>query len=357
MSSVAHLALSVTVGVDTHRDFHVAVALDQLGRRLGVLVIPADTAGYRSLCAWAGGFGTISTFGIEGTGCYGTGLMRFLTSAGHDVLEVDRPDRKTRRTKGKSDAVDAEAAARAVLSGNVRVLPKARSGAGEELRLLHKTKRGAIKARTQALNALRAMVVTAPESLRCELKGLRGDKLIAACARLRPGQGSGLVVTNKHAMRSLARRCKHLDAEVTELEAAIKPLADETCPQLLELRGVGYDVAAQLVATMGDNAERIRSGASFAALCGVSPVDASSGNQQRHRLNRGGDRQANRVIHVVAISRCRTDERTKAYMARKRAQGKSTKEALRCLKRMIVRELYGVLKAELCADKPTDIAA
>jgi transposase len=334
----------VVLGVDTHLDAHVAVALDGLGRRLGELAVPTTKKGYESLVSWAEGFGPVWCAGVESTSSYGAGLARHLRSAGIGVFEVERPKRRHLRRKGKSDSRDAEAAARAVLAGETAGESKSADGCVEMIRVLRAARRSAVKARTQAANQLRGMRVTAPEALRQRLRGLSTKELVAVATRFRPGGDPGDVETaTKFALRSVARRYQALSVEVSKLDAQLDRLVTKAAPQLVSLPAIGTDHAATLLIVAGDNPERLRSEASFASLCGVSPVEASSGKVVRHRLNRGGNRDANCALHLICVVRMRVDERTRHYVARRTTEGKSKKEIIRCLKRYVAREVYRVL--------------
>jgi transposase len=326
---------TVAVGVDTHKDVHVAVALDALGVQLDSREIAATAAGYRSLLCWAQEFG-VPAFAIEGTGSYGAGLVRFLERAGVNVFECERPRRQERR-RGKSDLIDAALAARRLLSGEQLSLPRG-GGRREDLRLLLLERRSAMQARNAALNQLSAVLVTAPDQVRARLGALSGERLARAAARLRPGSE----VING-VLRRLGRRVERLSREVAEAEHALAALVAEVAPALLEECGVGPVCGAQLLVSSGDPS-RMRSEASFAALAGTSPVDASSGKQRRHRLNRGGDRQLNWALHVVALARIRHHAETGAYYQRLLAAGKTTREARRCVKRALARHFYRRLR-------------
>jgi len=328
-------------GVDTHRDAHVAAALDTAGRLLAVASFSATHIGYGRLLRWLRGWGELGCVGVEGTGSYGAGLARFLSAEGVEVKEVIRPRRQTRRG-AKSDPADAEAAARAVLSGEASGLPKSADGAVEAIRMLRAARRSAVKARTCAINQLKALLVTAPEQVAAPLRGSSTAALMAACCGLRPGGGEA-VAAAKMSMRCLARRHRALSAEISELDAEIARLCAKANPALIAARGVGADTAAALLIAAGDNPQRLRSEASFAALCGACPVEASSGRTVRHRLNRGGDRQANNALWRIATVRLRCDQQTKDYAARRRAEGKNDREIIRCLKRYIAREIYRLL--------------
>jgi len=343
----------ITVGVDTHADQHVGAALDQLGRLLGTQAVPATAAGHAALLAWARRFGTVDRVGIEGTGSYGAGLSRWLRVRGVAVVEVERPKRPAHRGRGKSDPVDAEAAARAVLAGTAAAAPKAGTGAVERIRALHGARRSAVKARTQAANHLHALVVTAPDELRARLRHLGVAGLVALAAAFRPGAPTTPTAATKLALKSIAVRYRHLTAEIEALDAHLGRLVAETAPGLLALKGVGTDTAATLLVTAGDNPDRLRSEAAFAHLCGVAPIPASSGRTVRHRLNRGGDRQANRALHLLAVRRMGWDPATRRYVARRTAEGLSKPEILRCLKRYIARQLYPLLAGDPASDPAT----
>ena len=334
----------VVLGVDTHLDLHVAVALDQLGRHLGELTVPTTAKGYQNLLCWAESFGPVRCAGVEGTGSYGAGLARHLRSAGIAVFEVERPKRRRLRRNGKSDSRDAEAAARAALAGETAGEPKSADGRVEMIRVLRAARHSAVKARSQAANQLQAVLVTAPETLRNRLRGLSIKELVAIAARFRPGSDlDDVQKATKFALRSVARRYQRLSEEVAHLDEQLDRLVAEAAPELISLPAIGTDHAATLLIVAGDNPERLGSEASFASLCGVAPIEASSGKIVRHRLNRGGDRDANRALHLICVVRMARDRRTKRYVARRTAEGKSKREIMRCLKRYIAREVYRVL--------------
>jgi transposase len=333
----------VIVGVDTHRDVHVAVALDQLGRRFDQIELATTRAGYERLLAWAESLGVVEAFGVEGTGCYGAGLARHLR--GHDVLvvEVMRPNRQTRRRKGKSDPTDAEAAARAVLSAQAGGSPKAGDDLVEMIRVLRVARGTALKARTQAINALRSLLVTAPPELRDQLRALSITRLVSKAAQLRAGELDGPLSASKLAFKHLARRCQALDAEIGSLNNQLARLTAAASPRLLNTFAVGADSAGALLVAAGDNPDRLRSEAAFSMLCGSSPIPASSGQTNRHRLNRGGNRQANAALHRIVLVRLRYHQATKDYVERRTHEGKSKREIIRCLKRYVAREVYAAL--------------
>ena len=330
-------------GVDTHRDVHVAAVVDTVGRVLGTAPFAADKAGYEQLGDWLGSQSRVVRVGVEGTGSYGAGLARFLTSIGFEVVEVNRPNRQLRRRFGKTDATDAQAAARAVLSGQATAVPKSGNGRVESIRMLMVARRSATKARTQAINQLHALVVTAPHQVRHQLERQPAKARVKTCAGFRPGTANTTIRYAKVALRSLARRYQTLTAEIEELTTQINHLCAQANPALLAAAGVGADTAATLLVTAGDNPNRMHSEASFAALCGVSPVQASSGRTVRHRLNRGGNRQANNALWRVATTRMRRHQPTISYVQKRRAEGKNRREIIRCLKRHIAREIYHLL--------------
>ena len=354
MTRMPDPARPVTGGVDTHKDTHTAVVIDEVGRVLGTDSFTVNARGYAALLAWMASYGQLVKVGVEGTGTYGAGLARHLTAKGVAVVEVIRPKRQTRRRRGKSDPTDAEAAARAALNGEAAGAPKSRDGAIEALRALRVARRGAVKARTQASNQLRDLVVSAPEALRARLVGLPTGERVALAARFRPGSLIEPTEATKAAMRSLALRYQALSAEIDGLDAVLEQLVDDAAPEgFLDKTGVGTQVAAALLDTVGDNPGRLGTEASFAALCGASPVDASSGKQKRHRLNQGGDRQANSALWRIVFSRMSHDPRTKAYVERRTKEGKTTKEIIRCLKRYVAREVYRSLVSDARDALPT----
>lgn len=339
----------ITGGVDTHLDVHVAAALNSIGGLLGVQAFPATAAGYRALTEWLSSFGSVVLVGVEGTGSYGAGLTRWLHQLDITVVEVDRPNRQERRRAGKSDPVDAIEAARAALSGRARGHAKTRTGNVEAIRVLRVARASARKDRVRALNQLRSLVSTAPEELRAELRGLTIFRLVERASGLRPGQRRDVIGATKLALRTLARRVLELNNEIAELDAVLKPLVRDTAPDLVARPGIGTDCAGALLVAAGDNPERLHNERTFAHLCGASPLDASSGKQQRHRLNRGGDRQANSALWRVVITRLSNDPDTKHYVERRIKDGLTKKEAIRCLKRYIAREVFQHLPRETMA--------
>lgn len=255
-----------------------------------------------------------------------------------------RPKRRDQYRAGKSDPIDAEAAARAVLAGTATGQPKGADGEVEMIRTLRTARRSALKARTQAANQLKALLVSAPEELKAELGGLSTARLVSKASRLRPGRRpADVMAATKLALRSVARRYQHLSEEIGELDEQLDRLVTEAAPELVAVEGVSTDTAASLLIAAGDNPERLKNEAAFAHLCGVAPIPASSGKIVRHRLNRHGNRDANRALYMIAFGRMSRDERTQTYVARRTAEGKSKKEIIRCLKRYIARELYRIL--------------
>jgi transposase len=347
MTTLAAPAQLVTGGVDTHLDVHVAAALDPLGRVLGTQVFPTTAAGYRKLLAWLRSFGQLGPVGVEGTGSYGVALSRYLSARGVQVIEVARPNRQVRRRYGKTDVVDAIAAARAVMSGEASASPKAHDGAVEALRALKVLQRSVNKARIQAGNQLHNLIVTAPDDLRAQLRGLPQSQLLKTCAAFRiAADDDSLAGITRFALRELAQRILELDARHAATRQRMSRLTAATAPQLLQIHGVGPDVAATLLLTAGDNPERLSNERAFAALCGSNPIPASSGKTQRHRLNRGGDRQANAALWRIVVVRLGTDQRTKDYMAKRTSEGRTKAEIMRCLKRYVAREVFAALPRE-----------
>jgi transposase len=328
-------------GVDTHKDVHVAAVIDDLGRIRGTQSFPASRHGYRRLLGWLQSHGEIIAVGVEGCGSWGAGLARFLTGHGVKVLEVNRPNRQDRRRDGKSDPVDAEAAARAVLSGRAKAIPKAGTGPVEALRQLRVARNGAIKARISASNQLHSLCDTAPDRIRAQVHGLSLRQKIAVCERWRPSSVNTPESAAKRAMASIARRWRSLDAEVKTLDHHLHAILDDVAKPLIAKHGVGYETAGQLLVTAGDNPDRLRHESSYAALCGSSPVKAHSGKSTRHhRLNRGGDRQANAALWTVVLTRMSNHPPTRDYVARRTKEGLSKPEIMRCLKRYLARELF-----------------
>jgi transposase len=335
---------AVTGGVDTHADTHVAAALDAIGGVLGVSEFPATPAGYARLLAWLNSFGPVCLVGIEGTGSYGAGLTRHVTAAGIRVVEVDRSDRQDRRRKGKSDPLDAVSAARAAQSGRAAGAPRGRDGTVEAIRALMVAKRTARAQRTQAINQARALIITGPDDIRIRFTCQTPAELVTELAALRPRPGSMVRYHTLLSLRELGRRAWFLDAQLERLDELIVPLVTVRAPGLLSLHGVGPDTAAALLIAAGDHPGRLRSEAAWAHLCATAPIPASSGKVTRHRLNRGGDRQANHALWRIVITRMSSHPPTRAYVARRAKEGLSKPEIIRCLKRYAAREVYPHLR-------------
>ena len=317
VSRISSRAVQVIIGVDTHKDQHVAVALDGRGVRLDEKHVPVATCGYEELERWSRDLGQVHAFGVEGTGSYGAGLARFLTCRGYTVIEVNRPDRSVRYRKGKSDPTDAEMAARAVLAAVADATPKSGKGEVEMIRMLKSAKNSAVMARTQAVNQMKALVLTAPAELRETLDDLTTNALIKRCRSFRPGRPRNPKAAAKYALRSLACRYSQLNTEIQDLKAELERLIQTTAPALVEAFGVGPDTAAALLIAAGSNPDR---------------------------LNRGGDRQANAALYRIVVVRLRYELRTQAYLRRRTAEGMSKIEVIRCLKRYVAREVYSIIR-------------
>jgi len=352
----APISESITVigGVDTHKNTHYAAAIDDHGRLLGHQEFQANDRGYADLLKWLHGHGEVVAIGVESTGSFGATLTRYLTAHTVHVIEVNRTNRLARRMDGKSDRLDAEQIARAVLGQTSTATPKAKSGMVEVIRTLRVTRSSAVKARTSAFNTLSGVIIGAPSPLRDDLVVLSKRTLVNRCLRLRPESENLLELANdpdrllmagtKTALRDLARRWKQLDEEVKTLNKQIEALVRATAPKLVEMHGVGIEIAGQFLVTAGDNAERIHGEAAFAKLCGAAPQPASSGRTSgRHRLSRGGDRAANSALYIITIVRMRRHQPTRDYVERRTAEGLSKREIIRCLKRYIAREVYANL--------------
>lgn len=349
----------IVAGVDTHKDLHVAAIVDAHDDVIATEMFSTTRAGYRALLAWLRSHGDVVRVGIECSGSYGAGLMRHLDAAGIEILEVTTGDNADRRRRGKNDTIDAENAAHAAFARKRTVTPRARMGMVESLRVLRVARKSAVAARRVALQMIQMQIISAPEELRDQVRNLTKMQLIRTLAAWRPDATNyrDPVASTRLALKSMARRYLELNDEIAELETPIHALVDELAPELITRTGIGYEAAAQLLITAGDNPDRLSSEASFAMLCGVAPLPASSGKTTRHRLNRGGDRSANSALHMIAVCRWRLDERTKEYVARKKAEGHSNPEILRCLKRYIAREVYYVFKAQTRATQHLALAA
>jgi transposase len=332
------------IGVDTHRDTLTAAAVTHLGGVLAQTSVNADAAGYQRLLDFAVlRLPGRRCWAVEGAGSFGAGLAEFLQLHGERVLEVARPKRPAHRTGAKSDALDAVRAAREAL-GQDRLATPRRRGEREALRVLLTTRRCATLARVAAIGQLKALIVGAPEELRSELRGRSTRSQILYCGRLRDRPARSLEHRmTVRALRATAQRIQSLAAEADQLQAELTALVGSVAPWLLEVPGVGPLSAAQVLVSWS-HAGRFRSEAAFAALAGTNPIPASSGQVTRYRLNRGGDRQLNRALHTILLVRLRIDPDTRAYMARRTAQGKSRRDAKRCLRRVIARQLFRLLE-------------
>lgn len=335
----------VVGGVDTHKDIHVAAVVDEHDRVMGSAFFSTTRSGYQQMLKWMNNFGVVSRVGVECTGTYGAGLVRYLLQMKVEVLEVTAPDKMERRKRGKSDTIDAESAAHAAFSLIRTVTPKTRNGMIESLRVLKTCRKSAITARKIALQMIQTNIVSAPDKLREQLRKMTRMQLIRTLASWQPDPRKYRNIEDAYriALNSLAQRYLELHNEIAGLNSMMISIVDEVAPELIKRRGIGYESATQFLITAGDNPTRLRSEAGFAALCGVSPVPASSGKTNRYRLNRGGDRAANSALHIVALTRLRTDERTQEYVTKKITEGHTKLEAIRCIKRYISREVYKLI--------------
>jgi transposase len=343
--TIVEITRAITGGVDTHLDVHVAAVVDVGGGVLGVASFPTTSAGFVQLYDWLATFGTVARVGVEGTGASGAGLARYLRRRDVEVIEVDRPNRQQRRRAGKSDTVDAVEAARAALSGRASGIAKTADGSSEAIRALLIAKRSARDTRIMCLNQIRHLGFTAPDELRERLRGVPRRRLAHTAAALRPGVGTDVVThATKLALQTLGRRVVDLEETTERIDQQLETLVRTTAPSLLALAGVGIDTAAILIVAAGDNPQRLHSEAAFSHLCGVAPIEASSGKTIRHRLNRGGNRQANHALWRIVFTRMSSDERTRKYVARRFAEGRSKPEIIRILKRYVAREVYKHLR-------------
>ena len=354
---MADPTVGVYGGVDTHKDLHVAAVIDHTGRVLGCEPFAASPAGYRRVEGWMRAFGPVVKVGVEGTSSYGAGLTRHLVGAGVEVVEVNRPNRQVRRRRGKSDTVDAEAAARAALSGEAATAPKGNDGIVESIRALRVALCSTRSHRTRISNQIGDLVTTAADHLRRDLEPLTTAERVQRCARFRPGALTEPAEATKAALRTLARQHRALDEDLAELRQHLDELTAKANPALRAAKGIGADTASILLVAAGDNPHRLHNEASFAALCGASPVEASSGRVTRHRLNQGGNRQANHALWRIAMVRLCTDADTRAYAQRRQAEGKTRRETIRCLKRYIAREVYKLLTNPHPATETNDLRA
>jgi transposase len=332
------------IGVDTHRDRHSAAILASSGGLVDETSARADRRGYATLLSWAHEHAAgRRVWAVEGSGSYGAGLVAFLERRGERVVEIGRRVRRNGPVRAKSDPLDAIEAAREALTQPRHAAPRA-SGEREALRVLVNTREGAVLARTAAINQLRALIVAAPEPLRASLRGLTSAELVTHCTRLRPGARETGTRASALALRSTARRISMLTIESRQLRREIAQLVETNMPELLAEPGVGPISAARILIAWSHRG-RFRSEAAFAMLAGASPIPASSGQTIRHRLNRGGDRQLNRALHTIALSRRTTHRPTRQYIDRRLREGKTTRDINRCLKRYLARRLFRLLEA------------
>ncbi|WP_144670793.1 IS110 family transposase [Arthrobacter sp. U41] len=353
---MANESIQVIAGIDTHADTHHVAIINEHGRPLADKEFLAVGSGYRKIVDFITSHGTVTAIGVEGTGSYGAELTRTLRSEGLTVLEVNRPNRAARRLKGKSDPLDAYQAAQSVLDGRTTAIPKAKDGPVECLRVLRAARTSAVKARTAAINQIKGLLVTAPDKLRAKYRALGATALITALQRTRPsGHMGDPTYVCLLTLKALATRCQSLSAEITATDAALKEIIDTYAPMLCDLPGVGTEVASQLLVTVGDNPDRLGNEAQFASLVGVAPIPASSGKTTRHRLSRGGDRNANHALHSVVLVRMASCPRTKDYVNKRTAEGKSKREIMRCLKRYVAREIYRQITNPQPAPNNTDL--
>lgn len=345
---------AVVIGADTHLDtVHLAVLTDT-GAPVADAQFPTRPAGYYLSVKWAQSFGTVLRAGVEGTSSYGTGLTRALQDAGIEVAEINNSDRAGRRRRGKSDPLDAYAAARAALAGHGLAVPK--DDHTTALRALLTARRGAVKARTAAINQIKALLITAPADLRERYRRHTTTTLIRALARCRPAvHDDPTAVAVLSGLKAIAARIMFLEEQDRAVTADLDRLVTTINPALRAAHGVGPDTAAQLIITAGTNPHRLRNEAAFAMLCGSAPIPACSGKTNRYRLSRGGDRSANAALHRIALVRMSNDERTRAYVKVQLAKGRSKRDILRLLKRAIAREAFRLLTQPCDIDDYRDL--
>lgn len=349
----ANPAPSRVAGIDTHKNTHHVAVLDHLGRSVADREFPTTVQGYQRIVAFLREYGPVEHVGVEGTGSYGAGIARTLAGEGLTVIEVARQNRQARRLRGKSDPIDAHQAALAALAGTDALVPKSGDGRVESLRILTSERRSAVKARSQTMNQIHALLITAPDVVRSDYRTRTGRTLVSTLARSRPAAGTSPELTARQTLKRLARRHSLLTDEIDVIDAQLEELVRATNATLLSLRGVGVVTAATLLVAAGDNPERLTSRPAFAALCGVAPIPASSGQRIRHRLSRGGNRLANNALHRIVLLRMRHREpRTMAYFDRRRSEGLTDRDIIRCLKRHIANEVYRALTGPAPADAP-----
>lgn len=339
----------IYAGVDTHTDTHTVALVDEYGKPFGTGTFPTSPEGYEALIGMLPGPAEVAAIGVEGTNSFGAALARRLTAAGYEVREVLRPKRSVRRRDGKSDPIDAVTAARSVLADDDAGTPKSSDGWVEALRNLNAERSRLVSAMTMLSNSTQGLLVTAPEPIRERYRGIRSEARMTRLASCRPAGGlveRGVLT----ALKAAGKAWKALKEQTDVLERAMRAILEEHARPLLDIYRASTVVAATLAIVAGDNPERIRGEAVFAKLCGVCPLPASSGRTNRHRLNRGGNRQGNMALHRIAIVRLRHHQPTRDYMARKTGEGKSKLEVIRCLKRFIAREACRALIAARAGD-------
>ncbi len=342
--------VDAVIGVDTHKHTHTAAVVTPTGGLVADVTIPTDAFGAKRVLAFARDHAPgRRVWAIEGSGSYGSGLTTFLLEQGERVVDNDPPARPARRNGAKSDELDALRAAREALSREHLAQPR-RRGDREAIRVLVCTREGAVLSRTRAITHLHGLVVNAPEGIRNQLRKLTTDELLERCARLRTGPSQSVEHrTTITALRSTARRALACEAEAGDLESALELIVERVAPELMAQPGVGVMSAARIL-NAWSHPGRIRTEAAFAQLAGVSPIPASSGQTVRHRLNRSGDRQLNRAMHTIVLSRLQHDPDTRVYADRRRAEGRTDREIKRCLKRFVARGIFRLL------ERPAEVA-
>lgn len=334
----------MVAGVDTHTDTHTLAVLTSVGQVVSTETFAADQQGYQNMIHSLQAAGTIEVVGVEGTNSYGAGLTRALSTAGYRVAEVLRPARQVRRMHGKSDPVDAVAAARTVLADDGVSEAKDTHAPAESLRFLLTARAQLIQAMTAMISSIRSLLVTADDQVREKYRDLPTAELVSRLANSRPGQDiTTPAEAASYSLRQMARTYRENQQRADQLESQMKTLLEAHYPHLLTIYGVKTITASKLAVTAGGNPGRIRNEAAFASLCGAAPIPASSGKTNRHRLNRGGDRRGNSALHRIALVRMRHDPTTRAYVERRLGQNKTKKDIIRCLKRAIAREVYKAL--------------
>lgn len=347
---------ALVAGVDTHADTHTLAILTGTGTVIMTETFTANRSGYHKLIAALDAAGQVAIIGVEGTNSYGAGLTRSLLEADYTVHEVLRPTRQVRRMDGKSDPIDAVEAAHTVLSGRGVSIVKDSASPAESLRFLLAARNQMIHTTTALASSMASLLVTAPETVRAKYRDLNTTTLVRRLAASRPDHNCDSVhAVVTQSLREMAKAHQDAKSRAERLQERMRALLEAYYPAVLGVYGAGPVVAAQLVVTAGGNPGRIRSEAAFAHLCGAAPIPASSGKTNRHRLNRGGDRRGNTALHRIALIRMQRDPRTKEYVARRRSEGKNTREIMRCLKRAIAREIYRVLTSNPVTTIVTDL--